>query len=290
MIRQPFLRWTISTISRSSPTLTSLSFKGSPFSCTAWATLLPTLTLPTLQKLTVYSHHLPYPSLSLFLSRHNELKFLDIRKGKLIPGYTEYGTAPPSVKNPELPALEVLKATSDYLSRLEVSRLPKLVQITIGPSLPEDWRQSFRMEEFLNAATAGLEALLPLTASKKIKCSVMLLGQESEPWLQTPPQFLEKLRCIHTLHVGSYSNQTHTATTFPTLFTWLASFPALIEVHISAPYIHPDAIPELVSSFRQTCPKVEVLYIGTIKWVRGSLDHEWATVQPDPTWRDDDNW
>lgn len=143
IIRQPFLRWAISTANWSPITRLCLRFQ---ISALSWTELLSRLYLPKLLDLSIGLCTSVATDVASFLSRHPTITNLDLRDNAFRLSYGEplvinlLSLIPPSSPRNEhrLPCLSVLRATPEYMAYLfsiqpQIRIFPKLISITIEP-------------------------------------------------------------------------------------------------------------------------------------------------------------
>jgi hypothetical protein len=127
---EDLIGWTISTLNRSSATLTTLSIVGHCISTRCLALMLPLLCLPLLSNLSISASSLQFSDLVDFLRRHTAITVLQLLNGKLLMD----DSPTPSWS---LPRLRMLCATAEYVYHLlrghGRSRFPELDSISIEP-------------------------------------------------------------------------------------------------------------------------------------------------------------
>jgi hypothetical protein len=188
-----------------------------------WATLLPSIELPTLRAFRFSSQTLPFIHVSKFLARHRRITALTL-KGALIQS---------DGISISLPDLRILEATSDHIAHhLTHSRFSTLDQIVVWPSLD---------------AIGDFRTMLPALRHfrRKILLCLHLVGTERHVANHRvlPDSYYFALPCVETLELHLTASRNYYALqhwqSHYLSKQWINSryFPALKELRIVSPDI-----------------------------------------------------
>jgi hypothetical protein len=293
IISHPFLYWIISSINLSP--LTVLSFSQLGISTLAWAKLLSCLTIPTLSSISIASSELRTADLFSFLARHPSIKDLNLCGGRLcmeesrlLPysfflttsTYRIRCTSPftrpfyPLVLplyriRPIFPQLVALSGTPNHVIYLLGAR--SLDGLHVLPNLT-----SISIESFGDMRIGPIDCALDAISQSELKCINLTLriymGESNFiNWLQNVVEpigndmrhYWKSLYCVKILHIQAINDVAIGAIQF--IPHWLAKFPAVEKVALSAPWFEWMGIAErntLEAEIMALCPHLEEIRLS----------------------------
>jgi hypothetical protein len=269
------IEWTISTLSRSSATLTTLSIVSHDISTECFAVTLPLLHLPLLSNLSISASSLLFSDLVKFLRRHPAITMLKFSRGILCHN----DTAAPSWN---LPRLRTLCATPDYVDHLLRGRrrswFPELGSIWIEPTIHDSSgaqsteKALWAVSEFLGTWGAKARRLSLSITIDPGNQGYLNLSTSSDTWPHPRPE--QRLHRVDTLHLVT---KPETPLCPNTIIHWLRLFPALKHISFTRTCLPPmdgTERAEYVQQASEACPHLQTVQIDSVKvtvreWLKG---------------------
>ena len=272
-IYTPFLDWTLSTLHRSSSSITTLHLSHLA-SRKQWAQILPRITLFTLADFKIVSADLAFIDLMRFISRHLTITTLY---------FLQYSSI--SIPQSMPIRLRIKKIAMPNLTILSAS--PTFIHFLLGPGTGAQYRfpllqavEIIQYDDEPNYVNQAFQSLAPICQAKQMSLFLTLgRGYHCSTWLSIGPGIrAERLLMVHHLVLRDHVSTALTSeTTFRSLPRWLGLFPAVRHVSFHLKILEDTAAREVVAfvrSISEACPLVETITIGT----RTSSVEAWLTT------------
>jgi hypothetical protein len=248
LLSQPFYDWTMATLNTSR--ITSLSFRVSGIHPTTWATILSSLTIPTLTHFASETADIAFADLLKFLSRHPSIKNVGLHPHI---NRLDSGRLPRPVNRKRLlPNLASLSGSPGNIKHLlnYLRPVPHLESISL--SLPVHQRP-FQISDFekLNSEIgAVMQNTKPLGLS--LRFSVPFFCDDlSETRARKQGETMPSFHSVQSLNFSTDGRFDFIKWILPTLSNWLSeTFPALH--HVSFAGVCVPVQPELRDGFVHT--------------------------------------
>jgi hypothetical protein len=287
LLHQPFLDWTIATLSASS--IVHLGISLADLRSAAWPLFLSSLKLPSLRVLSIrQSYGLMFADFVSFISRHPTIQSISLVDGTLTLSaldslsITLSISHPPSAKDAlYLPNLTSLRAPPEYtahiLSRAHYSSnkakdaLPKLSHIC----LPLSCNTIPALDRTMASLGGAHHAL-----EKNIHLTLQNCGPSFIKWIEAKTSYPGSLRVVTSLKLdtGSVPLPKEAANNLP---GWLAMFPGLL--HLTLDLERGTLTDEERTSFifglKKSCPElVSINSLTTMAWLTDGDESSKSTV------------
>jgi hypothetical protein len=271
------IEWTISTLARSSATLTTLAIVDHGISTKCFTIMLRLLHLPQLSTLSISFGGLRFYDLATFLGRHPAITVLKLLRGRLCHD----GFPAPSWN---LPRLRTLCATPDYVDHLLRGHgrgwFPELDSISIEYE-SYDREGSENTEKALWAVSefCGMweaEARKNKWLSLSITIDTGFRGYLSLGTSHRTSRPEQQLHRVGSLHLATIAEKPLSP---KIVIDWLRLFPALNHVSFTGTSLPPMDRTERAEYVRQAsdaCPSLQTVQIASVK----ATVHEWLEDLP----------
>ncbi|KAJ3517741.1 hypothetical protein NLJ89_g298 [Agrocybe chaxingu] len=278
-LQGPFLPRTLSTLRRSSSTLTRLSVDLNTVSTASWKFFLRSLLLQALLDLSLVksSHNsdncrLEFVDLSFFLSRHPSIVYLELAGA--VP-------AKSSSKPPKLPHLASVKAQVSYLTwilgKRDQESFPRLHRV--GTSLHNDNAADYPPFDKVFESIRLLRN--PITL--RLQLGNYRLGEWflSHQRAGQTESVIPSLACVSCLDLVASYNTHLTADILAILPEWLGLFPKLVNVQFTSFSSDNDqdrlSDPKVIRRIARSCPNILSIVVNykpcDLKKIREEMNH-----------------
>jgi hypothetical protein len=259
------IEWTISTLARSSATLTTLAIVDHGISTKCFAIMLRLLHLPLLSNLSISSSTQRFSDLATFLGRHPAITVLKLLRGKLC----QDDSPTPSCN---LPCLRTLCATPDYVDHLlrghGPSWFPEFGSLSIEPRLhssnAEDTEKAlWALSHFHGAWEA--EARKNKWLSLSIAVDPGKAGYLNLSTSRHTSQPEQQLHRVDSLHLVTKPEEPLSP---KIVIDWLRLFPALKHVSFTGTSLPPmdrTERAEYVLQASDACLGLQTVQIGSVR-------------------------
>ncbi|GLB37378.1 hypothetical protein LshimejAT787_0404290 [Lyophyllum shimeji] len=262
LLVQPFCDWTLRTLNSCDIRSLSVSFWG--ISQDTWASILPTITLPSLVEFTAGTTDIAFPDLIEFLSRHPSIHTLNLHPHFGYPGSQK---RPRRSKHKRLlPQLTALGGSPSNITTLLSQLHPPPQLYTIALSLPMHQRV-FQLSDFeqLNQHIAHVTHDITVPTVLKLEFTVPYETSAAQPPIEEGDRGIAAVfRGVQTLSFSSDGTFAFEKWVVSVLPAWLTNFVALRHVRfaqVCAP-AEVDARQRLVTAITARCPGVQTVTVG----------------------------
>ncbi|KAF8886023.1 hypothetical protein BD779DRAFT_1786716 [Infundibulicybe gibba] len=233
--------------------ITDLSFKY-VYNGDEWASFIRYIEMPNLTHLTIFQCSLPHAALARFFKQHRTITYLDFQRN-ILP------ISPPALPAGLLPNLNTLRTMPEYLELdlppLNTFRFLTTIFLPLGGGHSELPRAGVsRALESISQCTNDITLLLNIVLSTGL-----------EAWLAaaSPDDSVEtSLMCVKALELDTTIRDGLSAGALALLPQWLALFPALDRVSVTAACLPASAerapsAEALVRDIKMHCPRLSTV-------------------------------